>query len=140
MKSRKDSSVSKADGKPTGKVSKLHVDLYQTEIMIVVYAQTSGAIIEDVHVSIEGEANIVLIEGKSERPEEAVFPDGKIRGRYVAEECHWGDFYRRIILPKSVNIDKAEAKIKNGVLILVLPLLKQEAHAKDGRSVKRPKI
>jgi len=36
----------------------------------------------------------------------------------------WGDFYRRIILPESVNIDQAEAKIKNGVLILMLPLLK----------------
>jgi HSP20 family molecular chaperone IbpA len=42
----------------------------------------------------------------------------------VAEECVWGDFYRRIILPESVNIEKAEAKIKNGVLILSLPLLK----------------
>jgi HSP20 family molecular chaperone IbpA len=35
-----------------------------------------------------------------------------------------GIFYRRIILPESVDIDKAEAKIKNGVLILILPLLK----------------
>ena len=42
----------------------------------------------------------------------------------MAEECVWGDFYRRIILPESDNIDKAEAKIQNGVLILSLPLLK----------------
>jgi HSP20 family molecular chaperone IbpA len=78
----------------------------------------------DVHVSIEGDADIVLIEGRRTRPEYLVFPKKKMRGAFVAEECVWGDFYRRIILPESVNIEKAEAKIKNGVLILTLPLLK----------------
>jgi HSP20 family molecular chaperone IbpA len=78
----------------------------------------------DVHVSIEGDADLVLIEGQRTRPEYIVFPKKKVRGSFVAEECVWGDFYRRIILPESVNIEKAEAKIKNGVLILMLPLLK----------------
>jgi HSP20 family molecular chaperone IbpA len=106
------------------KVAQLHVDVYQTERMIVVYAQSAGADMNDVHVSIEGDADIVLIEGKRIRPEYIVFPKKIIKGSFVAEECVWGDFYRRIILPESVNIDKAEAKIKNGVLILILPLLK----------------
>lgn len=106
------------------KVAQLHVDVYQTERMIVVYAQSAGADMNDVHVSIEGDADIVLIEGKRIRPEYIVFPKKTVKGAFVAEECIWGDFYRRIILPESVNIDKAEAKIKNGVLILVLPLLK----------------
>ena len=106
------------------KVAQLHVDVFQTERMIVVYAQAAGADMSDVHVSIEGDADIVLIEGKRVRPEYIVFPKKKVKGAYVAEECIWGEFYRRIILPESVNIDRAEAKIKNGVLILVLPLLK----------------
>lgn len=106
------------------KIAQLHVDVFQTERMIVVYAQSAGADMSDVHVSIEGDADIVLIEGKRIRPEYIVFPKSKPKGSFVAEECIWGDFYRRIILPESVNIDKAEAKIKNGVLILVLPLLK----------------
>ncbi len=106
------------------KIAQLHVDVFQTERMIVVYAQSAGADMNDVHVSIEGDADIVLIEGKRIRPEYIVFPKKKVKGSFVAEECVWGDFYRRIILPESVNIDKAEAKIKNGVLILVLPLLK----------------
>lgn len=115
---------SEAEETAADKVAQLHVDVYQTERMIVVYAQSAGADMSDVHVSIEGDADIVLIEGKRIRPEYIVFPKKKIRGAYVAEECVWGDFYRRIILPESVNIDKAEAKIKNGVLIIVLPLLK----------------
>lgn len=105
-------------------VAQLDVDVYQTEQKIVIYAQSAGADINDVHVSIEGDADIVLIEGRRNRPEYIVFPKGKPEGAYYAEECTWGEFYRRIILPESVDIDEAEAKIKNGVLILVLPLLK----------------
>jgi HSP20 family protein len=116
--------LSDAEETAADKVAQLHVDVYQSEQMIVVYAQSAGADMNDVHVSIEGDADIVLIEGKRIRPEYLVFPKKKMRGAFVAEECVWGDFYRRIILPESVNIEKAEAKIKNGVLILMLPLLK----------------
>jgi HSP20 family protein len=106
------------------KVAQLDVDVYQTEDKIVIYAQSAGADMNDVNVSIEGDADIVLIEGRRIRPEYIVFPKRKEQGAYFASECVWGDFYRRIILPESVEIDKAEAKIKNGVLILILPLLK----------------
>ncbi len=116
--------LSDAEETAADKVAQLHVDVYQTEQMIIVYAQSAGADMNDVHVSIEGDADIVLIEGKRIRPEYLVFPKKKVRGAFVAQECVWGDFYRRIILPESVNIEKAEAKIKNGVLILTLPLLK----------------
>jgi len=116
--------LSDAEETAADKVAQLFVDVYQTERMIVVYAQSSGADMNDVQVSIEGDADIVLIEGRRVRPEYVVFPKKVVKGSFVAEECIWGDFYRRIILPESVDIDKAEAKIKNGVLILMLPLLK----------------
>lgn len=116
--------LSEAEETAADKVAQLLVDVYQTEQTIVIYAQSAGADMNDVHVSIEGDADIVLIEGRRTRPEYIVFPKKVARGAYVAEECFWGEFYRRIILPESVNIQKAEAKIKNGVLILILPLLK----------------
>lgn len=122
--------LSDAEETAADKVAQLNVDVFQSERMIVVYAQSAGADMNDVHVSIEGDADIVLIEGKRIRPEYIVFPKAKVKGSFVAEECVWGDFYRRIILPESVNIDKAEAKIKNGVLILVLPLLKSSEKEK----------
>jgi HSP20 family protein len=106
------------------KVAQLDVDVYQTEDAIIVYAQSAGADMNDINVSIEGDADIVLIEGRRIRPEYIVFPKRVEQGAYFASECVWGDFYRRIILPESVEIEKAEAKIKNGVLILILPLLK----------------
>lgn len=124
VKSGQASLQSEAEEIAVDKVAQLHVDVYQTERTIVVYAQAAGADMNDVTVSIEGDADIVLIEGRRVRPEYLVFPKKRDQGAFFAEECVWGEFYRRIILPESVEIEKAEAKIKNGVLILVLPLLK----------------
>lgn len=115
---------SEAEETAVDKVAQLNVDVYQTEKSIIIYAQSAGADINDINVSIEGDADIVLIEGRRIRPEYLVFPKKREQGAFFAEECTWGDFYRRIILPESVEIEKAEAKIKNGVLILILPLLK----------------
>jgi HSP20 family molecular chaperone IbpA len=131
--------LSDADETAVDKVAQLKVDVYQTQQLIVIYAQSAGADMSDVQVSIEGDADIVLIEGKRTRPEYIVFPKKVLRGAFVAEECLWGDFYRRIILPESVNIQKAEAKIKNGVLILVLPLLKPGEKEKVQLKVMSPR-
>lgn len=121
------------------KVVQLNVDVYQTENMIVVYAQSAGADMSDITVSIEGDADIVLIEGKRLRPEFLAFPKKKPEGAFFTEECIWGDFYRRIILPESVDIDNADAKIKNGVLVLTLPLLRAEEKEKVQLKIKKPR-
>ena len=144
VRSDEASLLSDAEETAVDKVAQLHVDVFQSETMIVIYAQSAGADMNDVHVSIDGDADLVLIEGKRIRPEYIVFPKKKVRGAFVAEECVWGDFYRRIILPESVNIDKAEAKIKNGVLILMLPLLKpgekEKVQLKVTRGTKRGSV
>lgn len=120
------------------KVVQLNVDVFQTDDLIVVYAQAAGADMSDIHVSIEGDADIVLIEGRRLRPEFLAFPKKKPEGAFVTEECIWGDFYRRIILPESVEIESAEAKIKNGVLVLSLPLMKPEEKEKVKLKITRP--
>lgn len=112
------------------KIVQLDVDVFQSDDLIVIYAQAAGTELSDVHVSIEGDADIVLIEGRRLRPEFLAFPKKKPVGAFATEECIWGDFYRRIILPESVDIEKADAKIKNGVLVLTLPLMKPEEKQK----------
>ena len=109
-------------------VGRLDVDVYQTSSAVVIYAPIYGADISDVDVSIEGDNDVVTISGTRKRPEAHAFnnkptPDG----RYYAEEIVWGDFYRQIILPEEIDTEKAEAKLKNGILILVLPLLSSTA-------------
>jgi HSP20 family protein len=142
---RSDQSLQSAEEETAvDKVAQLDVDVFQTERSIIIYAQAAGADMNDIHVSIEGDADIVLIEGRRVRPEYLVFPKSKPNGAYYAEECLWGEFYRRIILPESVEIEKAEAKIKNGVLILSLPLLKpgekEKVHLKVTADTKRSRV
>jgi HSP20 family protein len=122
------------------KIAQLDVDVFQTDDAIVVYAAAAGADLQDIHVSIEGDADIVLIEGKRQRPEHIVFPKRIPEGAFFTEECTWGDFYRRIILPESVDIDEAEAKVKNGVLMLVLPLLRSDEKERVRLSVKNADV
>ncbi len=121
------------------KIVQLDVDVFQTNDLIVVYAQSAGAELSDIHVSIEGDADVVLIEGKRMRPTHLAFPRKQVEGGFFTEECVWGDFYRRIILPESIDIGHAEAKVKNGVLVLVLPLLKPEEKEKVKLKINRVK-
>ena len=126
------------------KIAQLDVDVFQTDNMIVIYAQAAGADMSDIHVSIEGDADIVLIEGQRLRPDNLAFPKKKPDGAFFTEECVWGDFYRRIILPESVDIEKADAKIKNGVLVLILPLLvaaeKEKVNLKITKAKRRKRM
>lgn len=121
------------------KVAQLHVDVFQSEDHIVIYAQAAGADMSDIHVSIEGDADIVLIEGRRVRPEFLAHEKRRPEGAYVTEECVWGEFYRRIILPDSIDIDKAEAKIKHGVLVLKLPMMRAYEKDKVKLKITQPK-
>ncbi len=101
----------------------LQVDIYKTHNAILVYAQLAGTTISDYGVLIEGEGDIVTIKGQRTKPNGEFFQhhiDGE--KEKVLEECSWGQFYRQIILPAAVDSGKTEAKMKDGVLMLLLPL------------------
>lgn len=101
----------------------LKVDIFQTQTAVVIYAQIAGCNIHDFGVTIEGDGDVVTIKGKRNRPTGEHFQNFKPDdGEHVLEECSWGDFYRQIILPAEVDAAKAEANMKEGVLMLHLPL------------------
>ena len=113
----------------------LKVDIFQTPGAIVIYSQIAGASVHDFGVSIEGDGDIVVIKGQRTRPNGDYFaqPDGQAHEQkeHLLEECSWGKFYRQIILPTEVDSTKTEAKLREGVLMLRLPL--KEAHEKGVR-------
>ena len=102
----------------------LRVDIFQTQTALLVYAQIAGASVNDYDVMIEGDNDIVTIEGTRTRPNGEYFSTGTEGKEHVLEECSWGRFYRQIILPAEVDPEQAEAKMKEGVLMLLLPLKK----------------
>jgi HSP20 family protein len=119
---------------PAG-VSQLPVDVRQSDSEIIIFAQVPGTEIKDLDVSIEGDNDVITIQGTSTRPNdlmggktesegEAIIKQGRVVGHedFTLEECPWGKFFRQIILPQEVDAQAAQAKVKDGVLVLHLPL------------------
>lgn len=117
----------KKDKKSSGFLQ-LDVDIFQTTNAIIIIAPIPGVEIKDLDISIENENDVVTIQGKRQMPS---MPElGGDEKKYLRQECHWGPFYRQIILPQEVNVSEVEAKFKKGILILKLPLLRLQTSGK----------
>lgn len=88
------------------------VNLYEVEDQLVLTAELPGVREEDLDVSIQ--ANRVSLRGQRsiERPEGASAHRRERQG---------GAFHRTVVLPFDVDAEKAEARYRNGVLMLRLP-------------------
>lgn len=107
----------------TAAAEQLKVDIFKTAGAILVYTQIAGASINDFSVTIEGDGDVVTIKGQRNRPGGEAFESPVAEGKeHVLEECSWGKFYRQIILPAEVDAEKTSAKMRDGVLMLLLPL------------------
>lgn len=91
----------------------LTVDVFQDDENILIQSTVAGVSPEDLDVSITND--MVVIRGER-RSQHTVNP-----ADYFYQECYWGTFSRSIILPVEIDADRAEAKIKNGVLTIRIP-------------------
>lgn len=97
----------------------LAIDVYQTKDALIIEAPIAGVTdAENLDVSITNES--VTVRGKREREVKIKEED------YFYQECYWGRFSRSIILPQEIDPEKAEATIKNGILIIKLPKLHRQ--------------
>lgn len=91
----------------------LTVDVFQDDTNIVVQSTIAGVAPDDLDVSITND--MVTIRGERRRSYDMDDED------YFYQECYWGTFSRSIILPVEIDADRAEAKIKNGILTIRIP-------------------
>ncbi len=91
----------------------LTVDVFQDDTNIVIQSTIAGVSPEDLDVSITND--MVTIRGERRRSYDVDSED------YFYQECYWGTFSRSIILPVEIDADRAEAKIKNGILTIRIP-------------------
>jgi HSP20 family protein len=111
-----------------GHALQLPVDVFQSDDEIVIYAQLAGMDMQTLDVSIAGENDVVSIQGTALRPGRLMYESHAAQnGEFTLEECRWGDFFRQIILPDQIDPEYAEAKTKDGVLVLRLPLVGRQA-------------
>ena len=82
----------------------LAVDVFQTEDNLVIQAPIAGMKVEDLDVIIEEE--VVTVKGTRKNPF-----TGKPTGAFI-EECYWGPFSRKIILPLDTDGSRADASMK----------------------------
>lgn len=94
----------------------LAIDAFQDDDSVTIMAPIAGVKVEDLEISITDE--VVTIKGARKNDQEID------RQSYFVQECYWGNFMRSYILPVSVDAAKADAHLRNGILVIRIP--KQE--------------
>ncbi len=103
-------------------------DIYETEKEVVYEMELPGVDKKDIKVNIINDG----LEVKAEVTEQRKHID-KAKGVYRYERNYSG-FYRRYPVPKNVDVEKASAEYKDGVLKIVLPKLEPEK-GKESRTI-----
>jgi len=91
----------------------LVVDVYETGSDFVVLAAIAGIQIKDIDISLE--KDMMIIKGNRQ------IPCNDENRKYFYQECYWGPFSRKIVLPENINIDDADAQMDKGVLTIKIP-------------------
>jgi len=91
----------------------LVVDVYETGADFVVMAAIAGVQIKDLDISLEKDMMVI----KGNRCDPHMVGDK----RYFYQECYWGPFSRKVVLPENIDIDKADAQIDKGILTIKIP-------------------
>jgi len=89
------------------------VDIIDRDDEVFIKAELPGIDKKDIEVSVTD--HTITIKGSSRKEEKVE------KGDYYRCEITEGAFCRSLSLPAEVNIDKSEAKFKDGVLELTLP-------------------
>jgi len=90
----------------------LAVDVYETDSDFVVLSAIAGVSTEDIDISVD--KDMLIIKGSRENP-------AAERKKCFQQECYWGQFSRKIILPEYVNPSEIEASITRGILSIKFP-------------------
>ena len=98
--------------------AQLTVDLYQTPTEIIVQTMVAGVKPEDLDINIARE--MVTIKGTRHKHAEIREED------FFSKELYWGSFSRSVLLPQEIEVEKAEAGLKNGMLTIRLPKVNKE--------------
>ncbi len=100
----------------------LAVDVYQTPDSIVIKALIAGVQPQTVDISLTREMlTITGIRSDEKEVEE---------DHYFQRELYWGSFSRTILLPEEVDVERAEASEKHGILMIRLPKINKKRETK----------
>ena len=105
-----------------GPEGELAVDVYQTAKDVVIEAAIAGVDSDEIEIFIESDTVTI----KGERGGCTQDQDKS----YFYQECYWGAFQRRIILPEEVDATHAKAELKKGILCIRVPKTERKKRRK----------
>jgi len=91
----------------------LVVDVFETNSDFVVLTAIAGVQIKDLDISVE--KDMMVIKGNRIDPHD--HPEKK----YFYQECYWGPFSRKIVLPENIDTEAANAQMDKGMLVIKIP-------------------
>lgn len=98
------------------------INAYSCEKCIRICVDLAG--VDKSQIDLTVEPRRVLLHGSRELPE-PTYDEGRAV-RLLAMEIDYGHFEREILLPEDVEVNKAHAEQRNGLLWIALPLKKYE--------------
>ncbi len=110
--------------------AELMVDIIETNTNIIIKAFIAGVNHENMLISVT--CDNLIISGERENKKNiidlpALHDSREQAGRnYFIQELFWGKFYRTIKLPSLIEIDKSEATVVHGLLIINLTKINRE--------------
>jgi HSP20 family protein len=96
-----------------GQVRHAAADVYETDTEVVVKMAVPGINPDDINIQISGDTVTVSGETREEKEDK--------EKNYYQKQLRYGRFSQSVVLPTSVQADKADASFKNGMLTLILP-------------------
>lgn len=105
-----------------GQEGQLAIDVYQTEKEIIVQSTIAGVKPNDIDISIQIDG--ILIKGSRKQPFE------NEEKNYFYQECYWGPFSRQVVLPNEIDLNRAIAEMKEGILTIKIPKIEKEQKKK----------
>lgn len=94
----------------------LTIDVYETDGELVIQSPVAGVKPENIEITIEDDMLIIRGERPALNPEE--------REKTIMQECYWGPFSRRFVLPVEVE-GGIKASLERGILTIRLPKAKK---------------
>jgi len=94
-------------------VSGFSTNVYETDKSVVVEAELPGVKKEDIKISYSD--GYLRIEAKREETKE------EKKKKYYRKEVRYGEYARIIPIPEYVDVEKAKASLKDGVLTIEFP-------------------
>lgn len=88
------------------------VDIYETDDEFVLLTNMPGVSKENVKIKLEAESLVLM--GRIN------YEEANSR-KYILKETRIGNFYRKFKISDSIDIDRVDAKLENGKMVVILP-------------------